>query len=214
MDKAAFLARLPESHIEPPARPQGPPEPPPVDALETLVQKLQATGMGVHQINGAEAAVEHALTLVKQSGADRLGVSDLGPELNKFLQDAAKSQDVEVVSAGDDRGKAQSMDLLSAGLTRAELAVAQVGALVQVARPGGGRLLSLMPPLHIALLHSGDVLPTMADVPIALHDPKRFPEGMPPAVSLIGGPSKTGDIEAVIVLGVHGPGRVEVVIWD
>lgn len=213
MDRASFLARLPQGRIEPPARLQGPPEPPPVDALETLVQKLQATGMGVHQINGAEAAVEHALSLVKQSGVDRLGVSDLGPELNSFLQDAAQSQNVEVLSAGDDRKQIEAMEPLSAGLTRAELAVAQVGALVQVARPGGGRLLSLMPPLHVALLHAGDVLPTMADLPTALQDPARFPEGMPPAVSLIGGPSKTGDIEAVIVLGVHGPGRVEVVIW-
>lgn len=214
MDKAAFLARLPQGRIEPPARPQGPPEPIPADALATLVQKLTATGMGVHQIKGARAALEHALSLLKQSGADRIGVADLGAELNGCLQEAAQATGMEVVSAGDDRGLVDSIEPMPAGLTRAELAVAQVGALVQVARPGGGRLLSLMPPLHVAMLHIDDVLPSMADLPPALQDAKRFPDGMPPAVSIIGGPSKTGDIEAVIVLGVHGPGRVEVVIWQ
>ena len=213
MDKAAFLARLPKGGIEPPAMPPGPPEPAPANALQTLVQKLEATGMGVHQIKGAQAALEHALALVKQSGASRLGVADLGGELNGFLQEAAHSQGVELISAGDDRGRVEAIEPLPAGLTRAELAVAQVGALIQVARSGGGRLLSLMPPLHVALLHTDDVLPAMDDLPLALQDPKRFPEGMPPAVSIMGGPSKTGDIEAVIVLGVHGPGRVEVVIW-
>jgi L-lactate dehydrogenase complex protein LldG len=214
MDKAAFLARLPKEIIEPPAKPQGPPEPAPDNALETLVQKLKATGMGVHQIKGARAALEHAFALVKQSGASRLGVADLGEELNGFLTEAAQSQSVEMIKAGDDRSQVEAIEPLPAGLTRAELAVAQVGALVQAARPGGGRLLSLLPPMHVALLHADDVLPAIDDLPVALQDPKRFPDGIPPAVSIIGGPSKTGDIEAVIVLGVHGPGRVEVVIWS
>ena len=213
MDRAAFLARLPKNGMEPPVRPQGPPEPPPQDALDTLVQKLRATGMGVHVLYSAEEALQTALGLIKDSGAERLGVADLGVELNALLPPLAQSAGVEVVSAGDDRAQAESYEPLPAGLTRAELAVAQVGALVQTAKPGGGRLMSLMPPLHVAMLSAKDILPAMADLPPALRDPARFPEGMPPAVSLIGGPSKTGDIEAVIVLGVHGPGRVEVVIW-
>lgn len=213
MDKAAFLARLPKSGMGPPVRPQGPPEPPPQDALDMLVQKLRATGMGVHVLDNVDEALQKALGLIKESGADRLGAADLGGELNELLSQTAQAVGVEVVSAGDDRAQAESYEPLPAGLTRAELAVAQVGALVQTARPGGGRLMSLMPPLHVALLSAKDILPAMADLPDALQDPTRFPEGMPPAVSLIGGPSKTGDIEAVIVLGVHGPGRVEVVIW-
>jgi L-lactate utilization protein LutC len=213
MDKASFLARLSRSFIQAPARPQGPPEPPPEDVLATLVEKLRATGMGVHVHESAAEALQKALTLTKESGAEQLGVADLGAELNGLLPQTAKSLGVNVVPAGDDRAQAMSYERLPVGLTRAELAVAQVGALVQAARPGGGRLMSLLPPLHVVLLSAADILPAMDDLPVALHDPTRFPEGMPPAVSLIGGPSKTGDIEAVIVLGVHGPGRVEVVIW-
>ncbi len=214
MDRASFLARLAKGRVQPPARPLESPEPPPADPLEELTQKLRATGMGVHLLASAEAALQQALALIKDSGAQRLGAADLGPELNQLLAGAAEKAGLEVVKAGDDRAASDTIEPLSAGLTRAEMAVAQVGALVQVARPGGGRLLSLMPPLHVALLHAGDILPALSDLAEALKDPARFPGGLPPAVSLIGGPSKTGDIEAVIVLGVHGPGRVEVVIWS
>ena len=214
MDRAAFLARLPKGVVKAPVRPPGPPEPPPRDALAALVEKLRATGMGVHVLDSADQALQKALALIKESGAERLGAADLGPELNELLPQTARSLGLEVVPAGDDRAEAKSYEPLAAGLTRADLAVAQVGALLQAARPGGGRLMSLMPPMHVALLWAKDILPAMADLPPALQDQERFPDGMPPAVSLIGGPSKTGDIEAVIVLGVHGPGRVEVVIWN
>jgi L-lactate utilization protein LutC len=207
------MARLAKSKIEQPFRPKGPPEPAPQDALGALVEKLRATGMGVQVLNSAEEALQKALALIEESGARSVGVADLGAELNELLPQAAAAVKIEVVPAGDDRTQAVSYEPLPAGLTRADLAVAQVGALVQAARPGGGRLMSLMPPLHVAMLSAEDILPAMADLPGALQDKARFPEGIPPAVSLIGGPSKTGDIEAVIVLGVHGPGRVEVVIW-
>jgi L-lactate dehydrogenase complex protein LldG len=83
----------------------------------------------------------------------------------------------------------------------------------QASRPGGGYLLSLLAPLHIALVKASDVLPGLAELPAALADPARFPAGPPASLCVIAGPSKTGDIEAIMIRGVHGPGRVEVVLW-
>ncbi|MBI4800247.1 MAG: LUD domain-containing protein [Desulfarculus sp.] len=91
--------------------------------------------------------------------------------------------------------------------------MAQTGGLVQLASPQGGRLLSLLPPLHVALLHANAILPDMAALAQALADPSRFPQG-PPALALISGPSKTADIEGIMIRGVHGPGRLEVVLWS
>ena len=213
MNRTAFLARLPQGRVPAPARPSGPPEPPPADPIATLAANLRGAGVGVHLVEDAGKALERALALVRESGAARVGVSDLGPEIMAELPAAAAAAGLETLTAGDGQAGPEVLEPLPAGLTRAELAVAQVGAVVQVARPGGGRLLSLLPPLHVVLLDAADVLPAMEDLPRALKDPARFPGALPPAVSLIGGPSKTGDIEAVIVLGVHGPGRVEVVIW-
>ena len=64
-----------------------------------------------------------------------------------------------------------------------------------------------------AKLHVRDLLPTLGDLPGALNDPNRFAGGPPRGLALIAGPSKTADIEAVMVPQVHGPGRVEIVVW-
>jgi L-lactate dehydrogenase complex protein LldG len=184
----------------------------PAEPAEALVASACAAGMGARRVGSAREAVEAALAAARGAGG-KIGVADLGPELDGLLPPAADKAQVALVPAGDGRISPQEAEPLCAGITRADLALADVGALVQAARPGGGRLASLLPPLHICLVHAGDVLPSLADLPAALRDPARFPGGPPPALNLIGGPSKTGDIEAVIVLGVHGPGQVEVVVW-
>lgn len=214
VDKKEFLARLPHGAVTAPDRPPGPAETPPSDILAELSAKLKGAGMGVHLLETPAEALAHALDLIRQNGAELVGAADLGPELNGRLPQAARQAGLELVTAGDGQADLGQLEPLQAGLTRADLALASVGGLAQAARPGGGRLMSLLPPLHVVLLSAGDVLPSLDDLPAALNDPARFPGGPPPAVSIIGGPSKTGDIEAVIVLGVHGPGRVEVVIWS
>ncbi|MFH1060464.1 MAG: LUD domain-containing protein, partial [Pseudomonadota bacterium] len=162
----------------------------------------------VQRVAGPAAALAAALAMARAAGVQAIGHHDLGPELMPHLAEAAANAGLALVAAGDGgEGAIASAEPLAAGLTRPELAVAQVGALVHLARPGGGRLLSLMPPLHIALVATADVLWDLTDLAAALADP-------PPALNLITGPSKTGDIEAVMVRGVHGPGRVEVVLWD
>lgn len=214
MDRDAFLARLPRRRDL--ARPDIPPGrgPAPSDLAAELSARLTVGGCGVRRAAGPAAALALALEIARSAGVRAIGHHDLGPELMPHLPAAASAAGLRLVLAGDGTpGLVQAIEPLAAGLTRPELAVAEVGALVHLARPGGGRLASLLPPLHIALVAGADVLPDLDALAAALADPARLPAGLPPALTLIAGPSKTGDIEAVMVKGVHGPGRVEVVIW-
>ena len=78
--------------------------------------------------------------------------------------------------------------------------------------PAEPRSLSLLPPLHIAVAGRDQILPDLFD----LFAPGRRSNqpGLPSCLSLITGPSKTGDIELRLVTGVHGPGEVHVVLID
>jgi L-lactate dehydrogenase complex protein LldG len=178
------------------------------------LEQALAVGCGTHRAPGPAEALDMALGLAAESGAVSLGVPDLGPELTPHLAPAASRAGLNLVPAADDApGAVRLIEPLAVGLTRPDLALAREGTLVQASRPGGGYLLSLLPPLHVALLKVTDLLPGLEALPAALGDPARFPAGPPASLSLIAGPSKTGDIEAILIRGVHGPGRVEVVLW-
>lgn len=213
MDKRAFFSRLQGGRAAAPEPVPGWPEPRPENPPEALLTRMADAGAVTHRAPDAAGALELALGILAGAGGPA-GVADLGPELNALLQAAPAGEGLELIPCGD--GAVEPREViapLAAGLTRVDLALAAEGAIVQAARPGGGRWLSLLPPLHVALVHAGDVLGSISELPAALGDATRFPQGPPPAVSIVGGPSKTGDIEAVIVLGVHGPGRLEVVLW-
>ena len=213
MDKQAFLARLPPRDDLPLPQPPPRPGPPLGDLGAMLLANLQAGGCGTQRVQGAGPALEAALTILRQAGALRAGYSHLGPEMTPLLPAAARAAGLELIHAPDGLADAANLiEPLAAGLTACELAVAQTGGLVQLAGPGGGRLLSLLPPVHVALVHESVVLPDMEALAAVLQDAARFPQG-PPAAALISGPSKTADIEGIMIRGVHGPGRVEVILW-
>ncbi|HSV14300.1 MAG TPA: LUD domain-containing protein [Tepidisphaeraceae bacterium] len=90
-----------------------------------------------------------------------------------------------------------------AAVTDVYAAVAETGSLVVRASPGHGRALSLVPPIHIAILQPKDFVPDLVDLLQKLRD-----DGVTSATSIITGPSKTSDIEMNLVVGVHGPTTV------
>ena len=92
------------------------------------------------------------------------------------------------------------------GVTGAVCGIAATGSIVVAADRAGGRSASLLPPVHAALVPIGSLVPTPAAVLGRL--PEVFPQGLPSQVVIITGPSRTGDIELVLVRGVHGPGHV------
>jgi L-lactate dehydrogenase complex protein LldG len=94
-----------------------------------------------------------------------------------------------------------------AGLTEVDYAVAETGTLVIRHRPDHGRLLSLVPFLHVAIVQPAQLLPDLIDLfEILARD------GSGSGVTMISGPSKTADIEMNTVTGVHGPNVVKAFI--
>jgi L-lactate dehydrogenase complex protein LldG len=96
------------------------------------------------------------------------------------------------------------------GITSATLAVAETGTLVMVAEPGRERIASLLPPVHVALITAEQIRPDLFAVFRELES-SGF-DRLSSNITLITGPSKTGDLELRLTTGVHGPGHGHVIV--
>lgn len=96
------------------------------------------------------------------------------------------------------------------GITGAEYAMADTGALVVFAGSEEARLLSLLPVAHITVLRTERVLTSLDELFTLVPDPGAVSSSM----VLIGGPSRTADIEQILTLGVHGPREIHLVLLD
>ena len=93
------------------------------------------------------------------------------------------------------------------GITGAEYALADTGSLV-VMSAAEARLVSLLPPVHIAVVESSRLLTGLDEFLTVV--PRPADRGA--STVFITGPSRTADIEQILVRGVHGPGELHVVI--
>jgi L-lactate dehydrogenase complex protein LldG len=103
--------------------------------------------------------------------------------------------------------KERLFDEVDAGFTTTRGGIAETGGLILWPSPEEPRLLSLVPPVHLALLYTDEIYDTFWQ---ALRS-QGWAGGMPPNALLVSGPSKTADIEQTLAYGVHGPRRLIVV---
>jgi L-lactate utilization protein LutC len=118
-------------------------------------------------------------------------------------------------SAGLERDAIRSATIAAdIGLTSCSYAIAETGTLVLIAGARQGRLTSLLPITHVALITADQLVPQLSDV-IKLLRLQRLDSGdglLPSNISLHTGPSKTADIEQTLTTGVHGPKEVHVIL--
>jgi L-lactate dehydrogenase complex protein LldG len=101
------------------------------------------------------------------------------------------------------------------GLSGVDCAIAATGTLVLSALPGQMRSVSLLPPVHVAVVRRAQIVATMADyLGLLSADSPNLQQRLTSCVSFITGPSRTGDIELSLTVGVHGPGELHLVILD
>lgn len=127
--------------------------------------------------------------------------AELGAAICRALGDAA-----ELVPPDDGDDAVFAADV---GVTSVSAAIAETGSLVVASGPRSWRSLSLISPVHIAVLFTSQVLPDLLDLAARYRH-----AALPANLTLISGPSKTADIEGILITGVHGPGIVHVVLID
>lgn len=97
-----------------------------------------------------------------------------------------------------------------AGVTMAQAAIADTGTLVLESDCEQHRLVSLVPPTHVAIVNAEDICHTLGD---ALKLVRRSsPEDISRLITFITGPSRTADIELTLTVGVHGPKELNVIL--
>ena len=155
------------------------------------------------QLHGSVEEVRQALARLrdaegwKKVAAHSGGLTDsICPILDLPLLRTDRDYDVNTLEACD------------AGISECDALVAQTGTVLVTNRSAGGRALSVLPPHHVVLARREQMV---ADLPAAFELlKKKYSENYPSMISFITGPSRTGDIERILVLGAHGPKKLTI----
>jgi L-lactate dehydrogenase complex protein LldG len=100
------------------------------------------------------------------------------------------------------------LEKCDAGITECDALIAQTGSVLVTSRSAGGRALSVLPPHHVVLARRDQMV---RDLPAAFQFLKqKYGANYPSMMSFITGPSRTGDIERILVLGAHGPKKLTI----
>ncbi|MCY0899281.1 MAG: lactate utilization protein [Firmicutes bacterium] len=109
-------------------------------------------------------------------------------------------------ATADMRSRAAACDV---GLTGALWFAAETGTVAIAQGPTMGLLPTVLPPVHLIVVDAASVVPTVQEGLKQL----QAQGSLPPMLKLISGPSMTADIEGTLVVGVHGPGKVGVIVY-
>ncbi len=179
-----------------------------------FVELLQANHADVRVIDGSQAWPDAVQQVLADYGVKRLalGTSADAGTLHAHLSSRADSVALSVADAAIDHRDTAQLDQLfagtQAGFTRAAAALAESGSLVLETGPLEPRQLSLVPPLHIALVFEEDITASFQ----TLVEQRRWESGMPTNLLLVSGPSKTADIQQTLAYGAHGPKELVVLL--
>ena len=192
------------------------PDSPRDELVKQFAAELTQAGGLFYYAEDAPSACEHLRKIVASASArrvigwrwpvfQRIGLPELFAKAGvEFAEDGAPGQ------SGDFTAAAIEADI---GVTGAHFALAETGTLVMLSGTGLARTASLMPPIHVAIVESEQVIPTLDDL-LSRINTGGSPAGLSSAITLVTGPSRTADIELVLVVGVHGPQQLHVILLD
>jgi L-lactate dehydrogenase complex protein LldG len=129
--------------------------------------------------------------------------------LNGFSKVATDGGVLASKIAGEPNASVRECDL---GVTGCDCLVAQTGSIIVSTLSAGGRTLSVLPPTHLVIARREQIVPDLASGMALLR--KRHDKHWPSALSVITGPSRTADIEKILVVGAHGPKRLALYFAD
>lgn len=179
---------------------------------ERFAQQYESLKGQTHFVTSYEEAAAVATAICREKHAKCLALGETSAEFSASLAENCRVDEVEILSppyASKDLPFA--IDRADVGISECAFAIVQTGTLVEIATDDAYRLVSSLPSTHIAILREEELVERLFDASARLrlifeeHDKNCV-------VSFISGPSRTGDIELKLTLGVHGPREAHVIV--
>jgi L-lactate dehydrogenase complex protein LldG len=181
-----------------------------VETISLLAQELRRLGGEFRTVALLESLSAAILQLARESNYKRVAVGS-----DPLLKDAnlvsglENFQDFKVILNDSvpppaDQLK-EALSKCQLGITGCEAVIADTATLVLTHSGFGGRSISLLPECHVVVARHSQVFNSLDD----WMNSQSFAAGsLPSCTTLITGPSRTADIEKVLVTGVHGALRL------
>lgn len=194
------------------------------DLLDHFEAEFRAVAGVPHRVSSSESLREILASIVPVGSAVALSrhpvISDIG--VSEALDDLGYviSRWPEAGEIDDPAMFKQRCFSAAAGITGVEFVLAESGTLVLSSAGGGAQIVSLAPPVHIAIYRAGQIVESLEEAlaglaksggPDASADAAALrPNGR--SIVFVTGTSRTADIEQISIRGVHGPTQVHAIL--
>ena len=194
------------------------------ELLDEFKKNAESLGWNTYKISDVSGAREILIRILSQIGARSVVCTNepavIQMQLEKILNDGGINITKMMVENRNAMNPAEIekhlrsvAEVSDVGITGCDFAVAETGTVVVVPKLGVSRLVSLIPPVHIAVVHLGQVLRSLDEL-FAVRRYETITGTENGYMNLISGPSRSGDIENIMIQGVHGPGEVHLILVD
>lgn len=192
------------------------------ELIEELVASAEAAGWIVHRAGPSDAAayirqVAETLESTSVLRSDHAVLDEIDLEeafegtaigLQRIAHDeSGASREVQRAKFRED------MIVADIGVTGVNHAIAETGSVSIAAGRGVSRLISLLPPVHIAVVCPDQIVPSLDEL-FSLRRSEFLERGSLDYTNIISGPSRSADIEQTLIKGMHGPREVHMVILE
>jgi L-lactate dehydrogenase complex protein LldG len=181
-----------------------------LDRMTQFRRRLEAVGAECVVVRGEGEAARAVERIVTRARARRVVGSD-APLVRRVLTQAAGGA---FATPTVDSLSRDGLFACEVGVTGAQWGIAETGTLVLESAREKNRLLSLVPPVHVALLFADRVCDSLGAALARVREVDDSGSLASRAITFITGPSRTSDIELTLTIGVHGPQTLHVIVLE
>lgn len=178
------------------------------ECIHRFTERMQAVRAEVHRSDRGHW-LDKVAEICKTKGLNNLLLSPQTEWGQAITQNAAQFPRLKHYERSIEDWKEELFYQVDAGLTSTLGGIAETGTLILWSSPDEPRTVSLVPPIHIAILDTDKLYTTFAE---AVKTQAWLEQGLPTNALLISGPSRSADIAQVLAYGVHGPRELVVVL--
>lgn len=177
-----------------------------VELFRSSLEAVDGHGIVVHNELDVVRVLTEIITRLQRTDlqARRIAISD-SPKVERLVRNISVNVDEVAITPS-----ASDVFTFDIGISGAQAGIAETGTLLLDSSRERHRLVSLVPPVHIAILDASQIVATLGEALSTL----RQEEQVSPIVTLVTGPSRTADIELTLAIGVHGPQELYVIVND